>query len=730
EKAEPLQLESKTIMEKTMGKEHPSYAQILIDLALLYGETGQYEKAESLYLEAQVIREKTLGKEHPDYAGCLNNLAILYWMMGQYEKAEPYYLESKNIREKTLGKEHPDYAKSLHNLSVLYGSMSHYEKAEPLQLESKVLIEKVYGKSHPEYVKGLDHMAALNWLTSDFDSVRSFFLEAEEIEKSYLVQATRFLSERELSAYVLKFAGKLDKRFSFAQVHTGISGACYNNTLFHKGFLINAVSQINKLALTDSASTEYYLRLKSLRRRLSIEYAKPTAERKNVAELEEKANTLEKELARSVAGFGEALRQVNWQEVQAALKPREAAIEFIRFSYYTPKPTDSVLYAALLLKPGTAAPAFIPLFEEKQLDALLTPLAGQGSGGPNELYGGKTGQSLYRLLWASLEPHLKGVKTVYFSPAGLLHRLNLGAIPTGKSKETIGKRHALSALGSTRQLVVTTAAPAANTAAVVFGGIRYDMDSAAIATGEPGEFAGHRGLSFSQTDSTLRSGTWKYLKYSEREADNIQAQLQQAGFQAGAHKGYAATEEAFKQLGKDRPSPRILHVSTHGFFFPDPESNLNSEIRNPQLSEPVFKISDHPMIRSGLILAGANHAWSTGKPLGNREDGILTAYEISQMDLRHTELVVLSACETGLGDIRGNEGVYGLQRAFKIAGVKNLIMSLWQVPDFQTQELMTVFYQKWLSDNMTVHQALKAAQEEMQRRRYEPFYWAGFVLVE
>ncbi len=140
--------------------------------------------------------------------------------------------------------------------------------------------------------------------------------------------------------------------------------------------------------------------------------------------------------------------------------------------------------------------------------------------------------------------------------------------------------------------------------------------------------------------------------------------------------------------------------------------------------------SGHPLIRSGLILAGANHAWQAGKPLGQREDGILTAYEISQMDLRNTELVVLSACETGLGDIRGNEGVYGLQRAFKIAGVKYLIMSLWQVPDYQTQELMTVFYRKWLEEKMTVRQALKAAQEEMRKKRYEPFYWAGFVLVE
>lgn len=187
---------------------------------------------------------------------------------------------------------------------------------------------------------------------------------------------------------------------------------------------------------------------------------------------------------------------------------------------------------------------------------------------------------------------------------------------------------------------------------------------------------------------------------------------------------YAATEEAFKQMGKNAPSPRIIHVATHGFFFPDPKTEKQGN------QEPVFKTSDNPMIRSGLILAGANHAWKTGLPLANLEDGILTAYEISQLDLRHTDLVVLSACETGLGQIAGNEGVYGLQRAFKIAGARHLVMSLWQVPDYQTQELMTIFYQKMLLENMPVQVALQAAQEEMRQRNYEPYYWAGFVLIE
>ena len=426
-----------------------------------------------------------------------------------------------------------------------------------------------------------------------------------------------------------------------------------------------------------------------------------------------------------MTGFGEALRQVSWQEVQAALLPGEAAIEFIRFNYYKPQPTDSILYAALLLKPGIESPAFINLFEEKQLEALLAPLAVQGSDGWNELYEGKAGESLYQLLWQPLEAHLKGVKTVYFSPAGLLHRLNLNAILIAKSA-TLSDRFELAAMGSTRQLVVASGQQTVGTAetAVIFGGIQYEMDSAAILPAEPEGLANrHRGPSFSQTDSALRGGTWKYLKYSDKEADNIQSLLQTAGFQAEVRKGYAATEEAFKLLGKGQPSPRILHVSTHGFFFPDPASPSEGP-------GGAFRASGHPMIRSGLILAGANHAWQTGQPLGNREDGILTAYEISQMDLRNTELVVLSACETGLGDIRGNEGVYGLQRAFRIAGAKYLIMSLWQVPDFQTQELMTVLYQKWLEEKMTVRQALKAAQEEMRQKRYEPFYWAGFVLVE
>ncbi|MBV6439251.1 MAG: hypothetical protein EPGJADBJ_00890 [Saprospiraceae bacterium] len=744
EKVEPLFLETKAIREKVLGKEHPDYAASVSNLASLYYQMGNYMKFEPLCLESKAIWEKALGKEHPEYAISIDGLALLYKAMGNYDKAEPLFLESKTIREKALGKEHPIYATSLNNLAILFVNMGKYEKAEPLYLEGMTIQEKVLGKEHPDYAASLNYLAILNWTIGDLDAAQSLLLKSGGIEKSLLLKATRYLSERELSSYTRKFTDVLNQSYSFTLFRPDISSTSYDNTLFYKGFLLNAASHARNLALSNPPATDDYIRLKSFHRRLASEYSKPIAERKNVAELEEKANTLEKELTRSVAGFGEALRQVNWQEVQAALKSGEAAIEFIRFHYRNPNPTDSTLYAALLLKPGMASPAFIGLFEEKQLDALLAPLAAQGSSGLNELYGGLTGQSLYRLLWSPLEPHLAGVKTVYYSPAGLLHRLNLNAIPSGKLDETIGKRHALSMLGSTRSLaggtkarqLITSLAFAEAMAgkpatATVFGGIRYDMDSTAIKADNPSGLASrNRGLSFSQTDSMSRGGTWEYLKHSDKEAGNIQSLLQKAGFQADVQKGYAATEEAFKQLGKDKPSPRLLHISTHGFFFPDPQDNPKSAIPNPQSEAPVFKISDHPMIRSGLILAGGNHAWKTGQPLGNREDGILTAYEISQLDLRNTDLVVLSACETGLGQIEGNEGVYGLQRAFKIAGAKHLVMSLWQVPDYQTQELMTAFYRNMLEGKMPVRQALHAAQEEMRQKRYEPYYWAGFVLVE
>jgi len=338
-------------------------------------------------------------------------------------------------------------------------------------------------------------------------------------------------------------------------------------------------------------------------------------------------------------------------------------------------------------------------------------------------------KSLYEILWKPLEKELTGIKTIYFSPSGLLHRINLDAIPVSET-ETLADKYQLIELNSTRQLVIPTEIKNSNNDAVLYGGIQYEQVTT-LQNNEPVIASRSRGeLSFTYIDSTLRGGSWNYLAGTEREVNSIEKIMQTSSIHTTLKKGYFATEESFKNIDAiNAASPRILHVATHGYFFSDPKENSKSSGISGQ-TEPVFKMSDHPMLRSGLIMAGGNAVWQGKQTLEGREDGILTAYEISQMNLSDTELVVLSACETGLGDIQGNEGVYGLQRAFKIAGAKYLIMSLWQVPDKQTSLLMTTFYEKWLENKMTIPDAFHAAQKELRDNGLDPYNWAGFVLVE
>ncbi len=758
EKAEPLYIEAKAIIEVTLGKEHSEYALILNNLATLYFEMSKYEKAEVLYLEAMTIRKKVLGMEHPDYSWSLNNLANTYLEMGQYDKAEQLYFEAQSIWGKNLGRGHPNYASNLNNLAALYYEKGQYEKVESLHLESKVIREKTLGKEHPDYTKSLSNLTILYVRIGQFDKAFPHFLELSTIHKRQIEKALRHLSERELNIYLNTFLQSQNQTLSFIQVagNNDLAPVCYDNTIFYKGFLLNAANQVKRLAYLDSVTTEKFNLLKSYGRRLAKEYSKPIAERDSskVAELEEIANMLEKDLARTVAGYGEAMRQVNWQEVQAALKPGEAAVEFVHYRYFDKKETDSTLYAALLLRPreigtgsGDEQLKFIPLFEEKQLSGLFQNISTTDQASlASRLYatrGVKPVQvqqfdNLYTLIWKPLEAQLGGCRKIYYSPSGILNRINLAAIPVAGQIQALADRYQLIELGSTRQLVVpTTIKPAANDA-VLFGGIAYDSDSTAMSQANAGldsvSIASRGELSFAYTDSTLRTGAWNALPFTDREVSGVEKTLKAVGFQSDTRRGFAATEEAFKTLGAGgKASPRVLHLATHGFFFPDPKSTSARFETSPTFgaTEPVFKISDHPMIRSGLILAGGNHAWQTGKPIREGlEDGILTAYEISQMNLSNTELVVLSACETGLGDIQGNEGVYGLQRAFKIAGAKYLIMSLWQVPDKQTSLLMTTFYKKWLEEKMEIPEAFRAAQKELREAGLDPYYWAGFVLVE
>ena len=506
---------------------------------------------------------------------------------------------------------------------------------------------------------------------------------------------------------------------------------CMDQALFLKGFLLNSSNYTNNRIDFDSLTLSKFEQWRTYNTLLAKAYTQPIEERQNIDELIQKSIALEEELVRTVDGFGAAFKQVNWQQVQAKLNPGEAVIEFVHYDLFKGvNKTDSTMYAAIVLK-SDGKPVFVPIFEEKELLSIIDKQQSQKSDFLNELYasrGGKprksTSNSLLELNWQPLEPLLDQITTIYISPSGLLHRVNFGAIGK-KGNKILADDYQFVRLGSARQLVVG-GGEVSRENAFLFGGIHYDREMEIITENAVEEDA-NSGLDFSFV-TRGEVATWNYLSGTAKEVEEIERLLAIKGINTELFSKSVATEETFKQIGQERNAPRILHLATHGFFFADPDlDGVASENMGESLA---FKMSEHPMIRSGLILAGGNHVWKGNETLADEEDGILTAYEISQMNLSGTELVVLSACETGLGDIQGSEGVYGLQRAFKIAGAKYLIMSLWQVPDQETQTFMTYFYRKWLVDEMPIPQAFRATQQEMRKRYSDPFAWAGFILVE
>ena len=475
---------------------------------------------------------------------------------------------------------------------------------------------------------------------------------------------------------------------------------------------------------------------------LAAQYAKPLAYRDStmIFELREKVDKYEKQIARTVKAYSGLTKEYNWSDVRNHLKKGEAVLEFINYRYVPDRVSDSIMYAALLLRYDQSVIKFIPLVEEKEL---LKSIQKNNSHNPqvqmNQLYATRgAGQlvtqnysGLYEMLWKPLEPYLSGIQSIYFSPTGELNRLNFNAIPVQNST-LLSDTYRLSQVGSARQICLPEQNQLYNKQVALFGGLLYDgPEEDSLKDEKPIDEIGKTPQEEqSKSNHGMKGASWEYLPGTEEEIRDLGKLFKSSHYKVMSYSGSMGTEKLFKAMVKSGSSPGIIHLATHGYFFSDAMREVSKLQFVAGRQEPVFKSSEQPMLRSGLILSGGNAGWRGERKLVDQEDGVLTAYEISQLDLSNTELVVLSACETGLGDIQGNEGVYGLQRAFKIAGVKYIIMSLWQVPDKQTSMLMTTFYKNWLENKMTIPDAFHAAQKELRDLGFDPYQWAGFVLIE
>jgi CHAT domain-containing protein len=769
---------AKDTRKALLGDKHPSYAMSLNNLGTFYHEMGQFDKAEQLFLQARDIWKNSLGTGHSSYAMCLNNLAAVYEDKLQFSKAEPLYIQARDIRKAVYGVNHSEYAASLNNLAALYGRMGQYSKSEALivqtnniwkqilqptdpllatgmnnqaavyrkaqiksaeseqlYLQAIALRQKVLGVDHPLTAETENDLALLYMNLKQFKKAENLLLSSTAKTTQNLVRTFPVLSEKGKASYINDNLFFNDCNNSYLFNNPAASASIVHNNLnlqlFFKSLSLAETRQILETVRSsgDSSLVRIARDWQTLMTMLAAQYALPVNKRiKNIAEKEEEAENKEKELTRRSAEFRnrQAALQVTLKEVREKMEPGEAAIEFVSFRYYNKRQTDSIMYAAYILRKEDTVVRFVPLFEEKKLQDLINQAGRSATGVAKTFYGvamnfsSAIADDLYVLLWKPLEKHLQGVKKISYSPSGKLYGIAFHAIPDGAGK-ILQDKYEMRQYVSTRQIAFRSNNKTSERPGdiALFGNADFSMDSAAIA----------RQLTTGNNEEGVASvsrgggGGWPDLPFTGVEIDSIQRLFEKHKVSSKVFQKTDANETQLKKL--NAYSPRILHIATHGFYVPESIAGSGSVVRPEQNS---YKIATDPLMRNGLILAGGNYVWGGKAPVKGAEDGVATAYEIAHMDLSNTDLVVLSACETALGDIKGSEGVFGLQRAFKMAGAKKMILSLWQVPDMETAQLMISFYTNWLG-GMGLDEAFYSAQSEM-RKKYPPFNWAAFVLIE
>jgi CHAT domain-containing protein/tetratricopeptide (TPR) repeat protein len=628
------------------------------------------------------------------------------------------------------------HAKALTSISNSYYFLNELELAEKYQLEAYSILLNDNSSTNFDFLVRIENLLSLNSKKklNNINNEINYFLEILNLKNKIFSETySGGFTEYELNSFNNRYL-KNDIYFSLfsddINPYDKINIKLFEYHILYKNLTLRNQQRIKTTIEKngDVILKEKYQAYIDNKRYITKMEELPLAQRPASFEpLKIETENLEKELTRLSSAFAESKKSlsISWKQIQEKLKPNEAVVDLVSFNYYNKKWTDSTQYAAFVIKKDSKFPKFISLFEEKQLAVLLERNnQAHDSIQANIIDWQYSNQAISDLFYKPLENELKDVTTVYFTPSSLAHQINFKALPIN-THQSFGEKFNLILLGATASLIdykPTTFNKTNNFDIFLYGGIDYDKKEAEILKDT---------FPNALNDLATRSGIkeFGYLKGTVEEINKIHREANKNHFKTTIKTERDATEESVKQLS-GRANPFILHLATHGYFFENIKQELSDFDKNipEDAKKRIYLASEDPMLRSGLLLAGANNYWRKTNNEVNTDDGILTAKEISNLDLSACELVVLSACETGLGQINGSEGVFGLQRAFKMAGAKNIIMSLWKVPDAQTAELFEIFYREYFR-GVSVPKALQLAQNQM-KTKYSPYYWAGFVLLE
>jgi len=685
--------EAIAVAEKLQSSKSRNHLKFLSNLALLYQQMGKYAEAETIYLGM----EKRLGKSNPDYASMLSNQAALYIVMGKEDKVEELLKKSASIYKSSLGENTPAYAKAANDLGNYYRYKTRYTDAAPLLDKALAIREATLGKNHPLYAQSQEDVAILYWKTQAWDKALPLYHDV--MDKSLQFISTYFppMSEAEKTKYWDVLFPRFQRFYNFALEASTSNPAVVKDLIDYqiatKALLLSSTNKVKQAiyASKDGELIRDYITWLDQKETLARLYAYSKEELKQqniqIDSLQRAANTVERKLSERSADFstGYANQKVSYTQVKNLLTDAEAVVEIIRMQRYDQKFTDDAQYVALVLTKAADLPQIVVLDNGGQLETRYAKFY------RNAIQQRIADQYSYEQYWARIESALGGKKTIYLSPDGVYNQLNLNTLKKPDADYVIN-RYDLVTLGNSRDLIAIKSRKAKTS------------KKTATLLGFP-DYGG--------SDVTPLPGT-------KVEIDNVTKILKTATYQITSFTQKTATEANLKKL----KAPVLVHIATHGYFLKDVDAEGSA------FGISLDNANNNPLLRSGLLLSGAAGTVN-GKRMPNLEsndNGVLTAYEAMNLDLEGTDLVVLSACETGLGDVKAGEGVYGLQRAFLVAGANALIMSLWKVDDAATQQLMSGFYTNWVKLG-NKQKAFKQAQLQLMTKYKEPYYWGAFVMM-
>jgi CHAT domain-containing protein len=738
--AEPLHKRALDIREKALSKNHPIIASSLHNLAALYRRQEKYLEAELLYKRAIDIREKALSKDHPATATSLSNLADLYAAQGKYLEAEPLHKRALDIREKTLGKDHPLTANSLHNLGLLYRAQRKYKEAEPLFRRALGAWEKALGKSHPDTAQCLNNLAALYAAKGDIDQAIKFQSLANTATESNLAYNLVTGSERDKLAYLATVLEQTDRAISlhlnYAPDDPTARKLAATMILQRKGRALDATSQnLNALRSRFNPEDQALLdRLKETRSQIArLVLSGPqrmSAElhQSRIKELEYQAETDESDISRRSDEFRAQSTPVTLEAALAIIPPDSALIEFASYRPFNAKAATGdetygqPRYVAYVLRRAGEI-QYRELGEAKAIDTAIAAFR-KALRDPRRVDVKRLARVVDAMVFQPIRPILGARSRLLISPDGSLNLIPFAALVDVRGRYAV-ERYSISYLTSGRDLLRLQVARESKDGPLVVAAPDFGRSSQIeIAHVEKPEKGAPRVENNAESArSAVRDLYFPPLPDAAQEGEALRGLLPGATLLTKRQ----AAKAALSQIH----GPELLHIATHGFFLEDrrltsagdrgAQALSNDPERSIRQLERRGIYAESPLLRSGLALAGANE---------HREDdnGILTALEVTGLNLWGTKLVALSACDTGLGEVKNGDGVHGLRRALVLAGAETQIMSLWAVSDRATRELMVSYY-SGLKRGEGRGESMRRVQLNMLKKAIwrHPYFWASFI---